>query len=120
MKLADSMVGWVLVAMGIFHLSLTPRPLTVAALWFLSAGLFVIMLGAVNLLRIRYAQVAPGLRRVSLAANLAGIAVMLLFLMLDWHALLGPPGLLLLLLALATLFTLVGRAAATVRPQGAA
>lgn len=43
------------------------------AMWFLSAGLLLMLLAAGNLLRIRYAAVAGGLRAVCIAANLVNL-----------------------------------------------
>lgn len=78
MKILDQVVGWALVILGATHCSFTAivfKHFNMNAAWFLGAGLALILLGALNLLRVRYAAVAPGLRSVCIAAN----AVMLLF-----------------------------------------
>lgn len=86
MKIFDTVVAWLVLVLGAFHCAVTPKAypgFTLAALWFVSAGLLMILLAAVNLLRIRYAAVAPGVRAVCIAANVvlliwaAGFAVVL-------------------------------------------
>lgn len=41
------------------------------AFWFFAGGMLLIWTGALSLLRIRYEETAPGLRRVSVVANLS-------------------------------------------------
>lgn len=70
----DRLVAWLIVGMGALHLGVTPLRyprINASAMWFASAGLALIFLGAFNLLRNRYAIVAPGLRGVCVAANLS-------------------------------------------------
>ena len=61
-------------ALGLIHVAATPRffpHLTSGAVWFASGGLAIILTGALNLLRRVYGEVAPGLRRVCVGANVA-------------------------------------------------
>jgi hypothetical protein len=48
-----------------------------AAIWFFGAGLFMMLVGAINLLRIRYAGAAPGVRIVCIVANLVLLAFLI-------------------------------------------
>jgi hypothetical protein len=60
------------IALGLVHMAATARffaALTQSALWFLSGGLVMVLTGALNLLNRSYGAVAPGLRWVSVAAN---------------------------------------------------
>ncbi|MBI3406263.1 MAG: hypothetical protein HY046_12490 [Acidobacteria bacterium] len=73
----DRIVAGCLMALGLVHTSVAPivfLSLTAPAMWFVSGGLTLIFAGAINLLRIRYAVVAPGVRRVSMAVNLSLVA----------------------------------------------
>ena len=58
-----------IIALGVVHIASTPRKLTVAAVWFASGGLAIILTGALNLLRQAYGHQARGLRLVCTAAN---------------------------------------------------
>lgn len=63
-----------IIALGMIHIAATPRfftHLTSAAVWFASGGLAMILTGALNLLRRAYGEVAPGVRVVCVAANVA-------------------------------------------------
>ena len=42
----------------------------VNTVWSISGGMFVALVAALNLLRVRYGAIAPGVRAVSVAANL--------------------------------------------------
>jgi len=67
--------------LGVVHIAATPRAfpqLTSAAVWFASGGLAMMLTGALNLLRRVYGDVAPGVRRVCLAANVVMTAFALL------------------------------------------
>jgi hypothetical protein len=60
------------ILLGMVHVAATPRyfaRLTSAAVWFASGGLAMVLTGALNLLRRVYGDVAPGLRRVCVGAN---------------------------------------------------
>ncbi len=70
-----------IIALGAVHIAATPRyfaQLTSAAVWFASGGLAMALTGALNLLRRAYGEVAPGVRRVCVAANvvMTGFAVL--------------------------------------------
>jgi len=72
--LFDLATGWLFVIIGSVHNfvaapSLYPK-LDASALWFVSAGMLLWLVGALNLLRLRYAAIAPGVRRVSMSANI--------------------------------------------------
>ena len=62
------------VCRGAVHAGATARLfdhlLSTRALWFACGGLVIMMTGSLNLLRQRYGPAAPGLVRVTLAANL--------------------------------------------------
>lgn len=73
MERIDRIIGWGIFAVGLTHSLLTPLlfpQLGAPAMWFLSGGIALMYLGAFNLLRVRYGRLAPGLRRVSVAANI--------------------------------------------------
>lgn len=67
-------VGWGILLLGAVHMlaaawifaGFTPR-----ALWFVGAGLGMVLLGALNLLNRTYGSRAAGLKRVCVAANVA-------------------------------------------------
>jgi hypothetical protein len=70
-----------IIALGLVHIAATPRAfatLTSASVWFASGGLAMMLTGALNLLRHTYGEVAPGLRRVCIAANVLMTAFALL------------------------------------------
>jgi hypothetical protein len=61
-----------IIALGLVHIAATPRffpALTSTAVWFASGGLAIILTGALNLLRRRYGEIAPGLRVVCVVSN---------------------------------------------------
>ena len=77
MQRVDRAVGWSIAAVGLIHCLATAASfdrLGPPAMWFLSGGLALLSLGAFNLLRDRYGPVAPGLRSVCIAANVANTA----------------------------------------------
>ncbi len=77
MKITDQIAAWLIVVLGVIHSAFTLRAyatFSMAAMWFLGTGLLIILVGALNLLRIRYAAVAPGLRAVCLATNIVVLA----------------------------------------------
>jgi len=62
-----------IVVLGLIHIAATPRyfaHLTVAAVWFASGGLAIILTGVLNILRRRYGEIASGLRLVCVIANI--------------------------------------------------
>ena len=77
LKIADQVVAWCVVVLGVVHCGFTARVLIPAlnlqALAFASIGLLQILLGAVNLLRVQYAA-AGGVRTVSVIANVVMLA----------------------------------------------
>ncbi len=78
MKLADTIIAWLTLVFGAIHCAFTRRAYPefgLPALWFLGSGLFIILVAAANLLRIRYAAVAAGVRAVCILANLALLAL---------------------------------------------
>ncbi len=80
MKIADTVVSWLMIVFGAIHCAFTRRAYPefgLPALWFLASGLFIILVATTNLLRIRYGGAAPGVRAVCIVANLAllGLAV---------------------------------------------
>ncbi len=76
----DIIVGWLLIAFGAVHLSLTRRvhpDIDINAIWFVSGGLLIIAIGVLNLLRVAYGSVAKGVYVVSVIANIVLLALML-------------------------------------------
>lgn len=74
MKRLYAFEGWALVVLGVVHAGATFRihsVFTAQALWFMSAGLLMVLVGALNLLNRAYGRNAPGLRLVCIAANIA-------------------------------------------------
>jgi len=66
--------GASLVSIGALQVAATPLVLgrfEEQTLWFVTAGIAVVLVGVLNLLNLRYRRVAPGLRPVCAAANLA-------------------------------------------------
>ena len=79
MRTLDIIVGWLLIAFGAIHLSLTRRvhpELDINAVWFASGGLLMIAIGALNLLRAAYGSVAKGVSVVSVIANIVLLLLM--------------------------------------------
>jgi len=69
----DLAIGWTFIVLGTLHNfvgAMHSPELNPAALWFVSGGIALWLIGAMNLLRVYYGGVAPGLRWVCLAANL--------------------------------------------------
>ncbi len=76
MKIADQITAWLVLILGAVHCVVTPRvypAFNLAAMWFLGTGLLMMLVGAVNLLRVRYPG-ASGVLGVSLAANVITLA----------------------------------------------
>jgi hypothetical protein len=72
MRKFDVVVGWLLIAFGTIHLLMTRKfdpQVGINAIWFASGGLLIITIGALNLLRVAYANVAKGIYIVSVIAN---------------------------------------------------
>ena len=71
-------LGWALVSIGMIQTMFTPlrfKQFDEAALWFATAGLAIILTGAINLLNLGRRLKDAGVRHVCLAANLAMTAV---------------------------------------------
>jgi hypothetical protein len=80
MRKIDIVGGWLLIALGAVHVSLTAKfdpKLGLNAIWFASGGLLIITIGALNLLRMRYANVAKGVSVVSVIANVVLLVLMI-------------------------------------------
>jgi len=76
----DILVGWLLIAFGAVHTSLTRRihpDIGIDAVWFASGGLLMVAIGALNLLRVAYSSVARGVHLVSVGANIVLLLLML-------------------------------------------
>ena len=74
MKIFDQITGWLIVGLGLVHCCVTTvffKHFSINALWFFGSGLALVVVGALNLLRIQYAAEAPGARIVCVAANVA-------------------------------------------------
>ena len=72
MRVAYLILSLGIIALGAVHIGATPRlftHLTSAAVWFACGGLAIIMVGALNLLRRAYGEIAPGIRWVCVVAN---------------------------------------------------
>lgn len=81
MRRLDIIVGWLLIAFGAVHTSLTRRidpSIGINAIWFASGGLFMITIGVLNLLRVAYSSVAKGVYLASVIANIVLLLLMLL------------------------------------------
>jgi hypothetical protein len=116
----DISVGWLLIAFGAVHLSLTRRvhpEIDINAVWFASGGLMIITIGALNLLRVAYSSVAKGVHVVSVIANVVLLALTLFIASLlpirsDPQVLVG-----LVLVALLTALSVLRRASPIQTPQ---
>lgn len=69
MRVADLVVSWALVLAGIVQLSATHHEWKPETVWYFGAGLLTVLIGAVNLVRIRYAYTASGLRWFTMIAD---------------------------------------------------
>jgi len=97
--------GWALTMLGIIHVAATPvfhDRLTGAALWFASGGVAMSVTGGMNVLRVLYAGVAPGVRYACIAANLAMLVLASTFAWRAGAAMVNSPqyGVLLVLVAM--------------------
>lgn len=80
MRILDIVCGWLLIAFGALHVSLTGKydpSIGLNGIWFASGGLFIITTGALNLLRVAYVSVAKGVRIVSILANVVVVLLIL-------------------------------------------
>ena len=79
MRKIDVVVAWLLIALGAVHVALTAKfdpKLGLSAIWFASGGLLIITIGALNLLRVAYGNVAKGVCIVSAIANVVLLVLM--------------------------------------------
>src|SRR5262249_1901161 len=98
-------VSWLIIFMGILHASDAPRHFNTDSLWFLSGSLSLFLAGSVNLLRSRYAAVAPWLRFFCVVMNLVMAAFAFALGKAEGH-LASPPGFIMLLFLAAAFLTL--------------
>ena len=80
MKSFDQVIAWTIATIGVLHAGTTwliYKQFSMAAVWFFDAAVVLWFTAALNLLRIRYATVAPGIRVVSIGANLLVLATVL-------------------------------------------
>lgn len=69
----DKALGAAVILLGLLQCLSTPyfyRRFEEPAAWFFAGGMLLMLVGALTLLRIRYGAAAPGVRRVSIGANL--------------------------------------------------
>lgn len=81
MRTIDIVLGWLLIAFGALHVSLTRKfdpSLGMNGIWFATGGLLIVLIGVLNLLRVAYANVARGIRVVSVVANVV-LVILVLF-----------------------------------------
>jgi hypothetical protein len=81
---ADKFLGYAVLLLGAAQCLATFRffqKLEEPAAWWFAGGMLLALAGALTLLRLRYGAVAPGVRRVSVAAN---AALALFWLALYW------------------------------------
>ena len=72
MNKAEAILGWVLIGLGVMQWIATPVFFKTAdepAFWFVGGGITLAVVGAMNLLRLRYGSVARGLVLVSVGSN---------------------------------------------------
>ena len=115
MKVADLGVSWLIIFMGVLHATDAPRKFNTDSLWFLSGSLSLFLAASINLLRSRYAAVAPWLRFFCVVMNLvlAGFAYALG--KAEGH-ITGPAGIVMILFLLAAILSL-RRGAAKAEPH---
>ena len=74
MNKAEAILGWVLIGLGAMQWIATPvffKTAEEAGFWFFGGGITLAVVGAMNLLRLRYGSVARGLVLVSVGSNVA-------------------------------------------------
>src|SRR5579859_7225679 len=104
MKMADRVVSWLIVVMGVVHISLTPHRYAADALWFFNGGLTIILIGALNLLRARYSYAAPGMRLFCVIADLV-FAAFAFIVGRATGTVVGPPGIVMVLCVAAAILS---------------
>jgi peptidoglycan/LPS O-acetylase OafA/YrhL len=81
LRTLDLTLGWLLIAFGAVHISLTRSvhpEIDINAIWFICGGLLMIAIGALDLLRVAYGPVAKGVGVVSAIANVVFLLLMVL------------------------------------------
>ena len=74
MNKAEAILAWALIGLGVVQWIATPVLFETAeepALWFFGGGITLAIVGAMNLLRLRYGSVARGLVLVAVGSNVA-------------------------------------------------
>ncbi|HEY9403336.1 MAG TPA: hypothetical protein VIQ24_11775 [Pyrinomonadaceae bacterium] len=69
----DKALGVVVISLGLLQCLSTSyffHRIEEPAAWFFAGGMLLMLVGALTLLRIRYGLIAPGVKHVSIAANL--------------------------------------------------
>ncbi len=111
MRILDWLFAVIVLALGVVHCAVTPviyHAFTLAALWFFSAGLALIFVGMLNLLRLKGAG-SPLARTFALIANASMLAFALAFALMV-HLAHNPQGIVLIVvLAGELLFSLKGQ-----------
>jgi hypothetical protein len=100
----DRINSWILLGIGVLHCAMTfvlAGSWNQNAMWFFAAGLALIYAAALNLLRIRYADAAPGVRTVSFAVNLTQLGFILAYAALAGRDILRNPAAVLLMVGVA-------------------
>lgn len=80
LKRLDQVAAWGIAAIGVLRASATPlayKQLSMSAVWFFDAAVVLWLTTALNLLRIRYWAMAPGVRFASVSANVVLLAILL-------------------------------------------
>ena len=96
MRTVDLIIAWVIVLLGLIYISAIKHEFTSEVMWYLGSGLLIILVGLLNLIRIRYSYAAPGLRWMVVMIDL-GFACFAFFLGKAQN--LGVPGAILAALA---------------------
>jgi len=86
MRRLEAILGCCLVGLGVLQGAATPllfKTLEEPTLWFFAGGILLALVGALNVLRLRYGEMAAGVVWVSVAANLlvAGLWVAMAWLL---------------------------------------
>jgi O-antigen/teichoic acid export membrane protein len=74
MRSLDTILAWVLIVLGVMQWVATPVLFETAeepAFWFFGGGITLVIVGILNVLRIRYGSLAPGVKVASVGSNLA-------------------------------------------------
>jgi len=79
MRTVDLIIAWVIVLLGLIYISAIQHQFTPEVMWYLGSGLLIVLIGLLNLIRIRYSYAASGLRWMVVGINL-GFACYVFFL----------------------------------------